>query len=215
MKLHKLKLDPGTLLKNSAASYQAYQVGRALGVLDPGGWNLYGVSLGGLLLGSIVNFTIAIAAGRLPTVAKARKPYALAGFILLMLLSPALVMVSLQYTFIHEVDQTLRWALAFCYSIAPDLAIGVGGFVAGKSFVSLGDVQQGASGDQATAKSRSTKASERKAKLKAAQAVACKYSGAGCNRSGTQNAMNAHARNCPYKPTVIDVSVQSKANKES
>jgi hypothetical protein len=33
--------------------------------------------------------------------------------------------------------------------------------------------------------------------------IPCRYAGAGCTRSGSQNAMNAHAKNCPFKPTTV------------
>ena len=34
--------------------------------------------------------------------------------------------------------------------------------------------------------------------------VHCRYQGAGCKRIGSQHAMNAHARACPFKPTIDD-----------
>jgi len=32
--------------------------------------------------------------------------------------------------------------------------------------------------------------------------VECRYAGAGCERTGSQPAMNAHARSCKFKPTI-------------
>lgn len=45
-------------------------------------------------------------------------------------------------------------------------------------------------------KSRSAKGSKKE------KIVECKYAGAGCKRTGSQNAMNAHARSCEFKPTI-------------
>jgi len=56
-------------------------------------------------------------------------------------------------------------------------------------------------------KSRSAKSS------KASTAVHCRYEGAGCKRTGTQAAMNAHARSCPFKPT-ISMPKEEKAKAE-
>ncbi len=50
---------------------------------------------------------------------------------------------------------------------------------------------------------RSAAGSGRTAKLaKTVKIVACRYAGAGCERTGTQNAMNSHAGRCKFKPTV-------------
>lgn len=58
-----------------------------------------------------------------------------------------------------------------------------------------------ASGTPATDTTRSGK----KVKpLKAQVMIACRYEGTGCDRNGTQNAMNAHAKHCKYKPSIDD-----------
>lgn len=63
---------------------------------------------------------------------------------------------------------------------------------------------------------RSAKGSGRGAKpAKVAAIVACRYAGAGCERTGNQQAMNAHARSCKFKPTIsmpkdIDQKVESR-----
>jgi hypothetical protein len=63
-------------------------------------------------------------------------------------------------------------------------------------------------------KARSAKGSGRSAKTsKKAATVHCRYEGAGCKRTGTQAAMNAHARSCPYKPT-ISMPEESRSQKE-
>jgi hypothetical protein len=59
----------------------------------------------------------------------------------------------------------------------------------------------------------------RSAKKKSAQKplseIICRYAGAGCDRTfASQNAANAHARTCGFKPTVaMPIDVSQKANK--
>ena len=48
-------------------------------------------------------------------------------------------------------------------------------------------------------KNRSARGKSRSAKTKI---VECRYAGAGCERTGSQPAMNAHARSCKFKPTI-------------
>jgi len=63
-------------------------------------------------------------------------------------------------------------------------------------------------------KTRSAKPSGRSAKPSEKQAIVhCRYEGAGCKRTGTQNAMNAHARSCEFKPT-ISMPVEARAEKK-
>ena len=64
--------------------------------------------------------------------------------------------------------------------------------------------------------SRSGKGSGRGAKAKKVVAdIPCPHAGAGCPRTGTQNAMNAHAGKCKFKPTIsmpvdVDQKVEGK-----
>src|SRR5512138_2211880 len=53
------------------------------------------------------------------------------------------------------------------------------------------------SGRSAASSNRSAKGSKKTA------TVHCRYEGAGCKRTGTQAAMNAHAGKCPFKPTTV------------
>lgn len=197
MRFKNKKMDIGKMLVNGAATYQAYQFGRALAVLDGAGWIVYGVSVGGLILGAIVNIMVALAATRLPTVAKARKVWAAVAFIGLMALSPALVMPALHLAITPDVGDSWRWFLAFGYALAPDAAIALGGFIAGKSLVQLGsEEQKPLSEGSGSQKGRSAK------KSKKAATVNCRYEKAGCKRTGSQNAMNAHAPYCKFKMAI-------------
>lgn len=68
------------------------------------------------------------------------------------------------------------------------------------------------SGTRAT---RSGKGSGRKAKAaNPAAIVPCPHAGAGCTRTGTQNAMNAHASKCGFKPTISMPADISNLEKE-
>lgn len=66
------------------------------------------------------------------------------------------------------------------------------------------------------AKTRSATKSERSAKDKQPLVlVACRYEGAGCKKKGTQNAMNAHAPHCEFKPSIDDrLLIKSKQEKQ-
>lgn len=206
------KFDLGKILINGAAAFQAYQFGRALNVYDPHGWNFYGVNLGGLILGAIINVIVALAATRLPSLrGKTRIWSAWTGFIILLLLSPSLIAPAM-YILLSNLSIEWRWIvfLSIGLSSAPDLAIALGGLIAGKSLVHLlSDEEQPKSKSLSEGSSslsgRSAKEAARSAKgSKALVLVACRYQGAGCQRTGSQNAMNAHAPKCKFKPSIDD-----------
>lgn len=210
MKTSHLKLDVGKFLVIAAAAYQAYQFGRALAVYDPAGWQLYGVSLGGLMLGVIVNVIVALAATRLPAIkGKTRIPAAWTGFALLLVLSPALIAPGLYLLFENlAMPEGLQIFLSIGLASAPDLAIAVGGFVAGKSLIPLLNEEKSHSETERTARGRRARKGHRSA---AAQWVACRFAGAGCEEIfGSQNAENAHARWCKFKPTISMPAEEAK-----
>jgi len=60
--------DIGTALVYGAAAFQAYHMGRAFHVYDPGGWHFMNVNIGGLLLGAILNVIVAQTATQLPNI---------------------------------------------------------------------------------------------------------------------------------------------------
>lgn len=57
--------EMGRWLVYGAAAFQAYHMGRAFHVYDPGGWSFAGVNIGGLILGAILNVIVARTATRL------------------------------------------------------------------------------------------------------------------------------------------------------
>ncbi len=156
-------IDMGVLVVRGAAFFQAYQFGRALAIYDHDGWNVYGVNIGGLLLGGIVNLIIVLAASKVPGLTaaaltfkgkvdkktqernarKAQKAgvqakFAQAAFFGLLVLSPSLVAPALYIAWSAlPLPAGLIIFLSLAWAVAPDLAIALGGFVAGKSLGAL------------------------------------------------------------------------------
>ncbi|MDD2923190.1 MAG: hypothetical protein PHQ36_12965 [Anaerolineales bacterium] len=210
------KFDVGKMLIWCAAAFQAYQFGRALNVYDPAGWNIAGVNIGGLILGVIVNVVVVTASTRLPSLkGKSRIWAAWVGFGVLILLSPSLVAPAIYLLLKHlPIDPGWIVFLSIGLSSAPDLAIALSGFVAGKSLVHLlSDDEPPLKKPLSETSGRSAKPSGRSAKgSKPLVLIACRYEGSGCKQTGTQNAMNAHAPHCKFKPT-IDDTLMLKTNK--
>jgi hypothetical protein len=81
------------------------------------------------------------------------------------------------------------------------------GAIAGKSLVSQSEEKPLHKSAQPAVKGRSAK---KKSLSKSLSGIPCGFAGAGCPRTfASQNAANAHARTCGYKPTIampIDVS---------
>ncbi len=173
--------DIGKALVIGAAAFQAYQFGRALFVYDPVGWSFKEVNIGGLILGAIVNVIVVLAATRLPELTAAaiktkgetdkkkkaaneRKEqkagvqarFAQVAFFGLMALSPALVAPAMYISWkALPLPPQLIVALAIGWAIAPDGAIALGGFIAGKSLVHLSDAPASARGASAKSATQS------------------------------------------------------------
>jgi len=160
------KFDLGLALVIGAAVFQSYQFGRALYVYDPAGWNLKGVNLAGLFLGAIINVIVVLAATKLPalmaaamkagkkdkkTLAKNERRMQRAGmqarfaqgaFFGLLILSPLLVAPAMYILWVGlPLAPILIGFLAIGWASAPDIAIALGGFVAGQPLVSVGTVE--------------------------------------------------------------------------
>lgn len=162
----------------------------------------------GLGVGMVVNFSIALASSRYADVAEKRKPLARLALIGMFLLSPTTITLSLFFS-------TSIWA-AIAWSICVDLSIILAGAIVGKSLIPAG----------ATAKNRSAKGSDGKKSLsgkgnrsakesKPLVMIACRHEGAGCQMKGTQNAMNAHAKHCKFKPSIDDSLMINKSKVEN
>lgn len=141
----------------------------------------------GLGVGAVVNLSMAVASSRVSDIAKARKPLAYLSLVGLFCLSPVIICSS------------LGWSIAnLSWSLAADLSILLTGAIAGKSLISHSE-------PAATPKPAEQPAQRRSAKKKSAQRslseIPCRFAGAGCDRTFvSQNAANAHARTCEYKP---------------
>lgn len=136
----------------------------------------------GLLMGVIVNASLAVSASRISEIARQRKPLAWISLVALFSLSPAVICSS------------LGWSVAnLVWSLAADLAIVLTGATTGKSLLSHEQPAKVAQAKPAKKKSRSAE-------------FRCNHAGAGCDRKfASQNAANAHARRCAYKPMAVMV----------
>jgi hypothetical protein len=189
-----------------AAGFQAFQFSFAGSIyFGRPGWLI------GAIGGIVVNLSVAIAASRISDIAKTRRPLAWTALAALMTLSPIAVGTAGYLAMPVIPIQWLRIATAVVWAVIPDASILLTGAVTGKSLVRD---EKPASGPRATAQrsaeTRSAKSSGRSATRssrsakseRSLSAIPCRYAGAGCDRTGTQNAMNAHARNCKFKPTI-------------
>lgn len=134
----------------------------------------------GLGAGAVVNYSMALASSRISDVAEKRKPLARLALAGMFVISPVTITLSLSMP--GSVYSDIAWA------VCVDLAIILAGAIAGKSLIHESKPQKPAQRKPAAAKIRSAK-------------IACRY--AGCERTfATQNAANAHARNCSMRPTI-------------
>ena len=175
MKKPALNFDLGNFLLFGAMVFQSYQFGRALNIYDPEGWSFQGVNIGGLFLGGIVNAVVAMAAKKLPSLtaaalksgkqdkkslaknerkmqkAQTQARFAQAAFYILLTLSPLLVAPAMYLEWLSRpLPPILIGFLAVGWASAPDLTIALGGFVAGKSFLQMGDAPASHSAKSAT-----------------------------------------------------------------
>ena len=168
-----IKPSLGTILLYGAATFQATQYARAGALLD-GGLTTFKAgsmeialgTLGGLVAGAVVNFSLAYAATQLPAIeAKAEQhgdkgksarsaKYARIGFYVLLAMSPILVapanFLSMSKALMGGYV-ALQAAWALMWSSAMDIAIAMVGFI-DKNLISLGATQ---SSDKSVAVRRS------------------------------------------------------------
>lgn len=144
--------------------------------------------LAGLGVGAVVNYSLALAASRFSDIAQKRKPLARLALIGMFLLSPTTITLSL------FAPSTIATAIA--WSMCADLSIILAGSIAGKSLLPESRPQPSVSAGLAKGSGRSAK------KSKPLAEIPCRYAPQ-CDRMfGSQNAANAHARACGFKPTV-------------
>ena len=136
----------------------------------------------GLFVGMVVSLSLAVASSRISDISQKRQPLARLILAMMMLLSPATV--ALSFFAPSSVFTAISWAAS------PDIAVVLAGAIAGKSLVKQDDPQ------------KSAEAKPTKRKVRSAEII-CRHAGAGCGRKfASQNAANAHARSCGFKPTI-------------
>lgn len=165
----------------------------------------------GSLMGGAVSVGTAFISGKLGgKLTKARKTLTWTAFVILLVLEP-FILAPITMNHMAPAMRTLlgplfSWVWAAALALVPSLvlagvAVANGGLVEATAQPPLSE----GSGSLSGAAGGSAKGSSKAAK------VHCRYEGAGCKRTGTQAAMNAHAGKCPYKPT-ISMPAEEKAN---
>lgn len=175
-------------------------------LIGPIGWFFVGS------MGALVSIAMAYGASQYAEVAEKRKGTSLAALIGIMVLSPILVGTA---TWLHLTNITnpyWRGVVSLAWGALPDAAVVLSGFAAGKGLFDQGNQpKKPAKSAKRTAQTRSAK---NKKPSKSLSEFACMYAGAGCDRTfKSQNAANAHARTCGFKPTIsmpVDVSKKEK-----
>lgn len=162
-------------------------------------------AVAGFGVGAVVNLSLAVASSRISEIAQKRQPLARLMLWVMMLLSPATI--ALSFFAPKSVAAAIAWAADV------DIAIVLTGAIAGKSLVAQEQPQKPVSEPERTKKTRSATRSAKSAKGKSAQRslsdIPCRFAGAGCDRTfASQNAANAHARNCGFKPIAVDLQVE-------
>lgn len=153
--------------------------------------------LAGLGVGMVVNYSIALASSRISDIATKRKSLAWTSMILMLGLSPTTITLSLFYP--AQIYTAIAWAMCV------DLSIILAGAIAGKSLMPQSEPLKPAQSRTAKKATRSKSHSE----------IPCRHAGAGCELTGSQNAMNAHARHCKFRPALkVDQSLLIKKDSE-
>jgi len=173
------------------------------------GWFFVGI------MGALISLALAYGTSQFSDIAQGRKRSSLIAMIFIMTFSPILIGTA---TWIHLTiipNPYWRGVVSLVWGMLPDLAVALAGFIAGKGLVEqgAGKSKRHGAGRSAKGKTRSAKGSGRSKSLsKPAAVIACRYAPQ-CDRSfKTQNAENAHAGQCGFKPT-ISMPVDQKAEK--
>lgn len=165
----------------------------------------------GSLMGAAISVGTAFIAGRLGgKLTKSRKTLTWAAFVTLLILEP-FILAPISMNHMSPAMRALMgplvsWAWAVALALVPSLVL-AGVAVANGGLVEATAQQPPSetSGSLSASSSGSAKGSKKSA------IVHCRYEGAGCKRTGSQGAMNAHAAKCPFKPT-ISMPAEEKAN---
>jgi hypothetical protein len=166
------------------------------------------------IMGALVSLVVSYGSSQLADVAEKRKRQSVVAMIAVLFFSPVLVGTA---TWIHLTTVTnvyWRGVVSFAWGTLADLSPLLAGFVAGKGLFEQGNKPKNKiRRAQQTTKGRSAK---KKSLSKPLSEILCRYAGAGCNRTfPSQNAANAHAAKCGFKPTIaMPIDVSSKEGKQ-
>lgn len=197
----KVSFNPKRDLPYIAAFAQAAQFALAGSVLiGPKGWFFGG------LLGLLVSLAVAYAASQYTDVAKKRQPWAMAGMVIIGIISPLIVGTSLYLDLSKELHPVWRGVVGAAWGILPDASVALVGFIAGKGLSKADEAtEKPAKAEPKPAKPVEVPALPIIAPLVVAQSYACKY-GCGDERA-SQQAMNAHYRGCKMNPANMPIRV--------
>jgi len=155
----------------------------------------------GLGVGAVVNYSIALASSRLSDIAEKRKGLARLALIIMLALSPTTI--TLSFFMPASIFTSIAW------SMCVDLSIVLAGAIAGKSLVPQSEPKAKVANRSAKVKGRSKPLSKARAD------IACRYAPQCDRKFGSQNAANAHARTCGFKPTTVMLPAEQKAERSA
>lgn len=197
----KFKLKPEHILYGIALA-NALRLAWAYATADAGGNLLSLPGAFGSLMGAAVSVGTAFIAGKLGgKLTKARKSMTWSALIILLVLEPFILAPITKTHMSSSIAETLgsgwSWAWAVALALVPSLvlagvAVANGGLVEATAQQPVSETSGSLSGTSGRSAKKGSKAAK----------VSCRYEGAGCKRTGSQAAMNAHARSCPFKPTI-------------
>lgn len=223
MKLKPVQLNAQHILYGISIA-NALRLAWAYATADAGGNVLSMPGVFGSLLGASISVGTAFVAGKLGgKMTNARKTITWTVLGLLLILEPVILspitMTHMSVAMLTLLGPVAGWIWSAILALVPSLvivgvAVANGGLVEATAPKPQSETSE-ASESQPVAETGSAKGKSRTSKTsKKADIVACKYEGAGCTRTGTQNAMNAHARGCQFKPT-ISMPAEQNVEKEA
>lgn len=168
-------------------------------------------------MGALISFSVAYAASQISDIGKSRKFVSWLAMIALMVLSPVIIGTSLFYSLTMITNPVWRGVVSAVWGLLPDGATALAGFIAGKGLVDNSDGKKPAARGAATRSGRSAKGKRGSKSLSELQVtVACRYNPQ-CDRTFTKetllaanNAANAHAAKCKYRPIDTALPVQQQ-----
>src|SRR6187399_2427366 len=126
----RVSFNPKRDLPYIAAFAQAAQFSLAGSVLiGPKGWFFGG------LLGILVSLAVAYASSQYADIAQKRKGWAMAGMVMIGIISPLIVGTSMFLDLSKEIHPIWRGIVGAAWGILPDASVALVGFVAGKGMI--------------------------------------------------------------------------------